>query len=472
MPGQAASLLAVLIFSVMLAGCGSRVSHQAIVSAGRQLVSTQSAQSNSAEPTGVVFGDTSSSGATTGLSSTTTTSPGTIGPTGSSVVVAPSSSGQTSTGSDAAGSAQAVGSTINLGNVGTYSGLAGAVFGGAVPALQVWEKYINANGGLNGHPVHIFIEDDGGDPSTSVTDVQQEVTQDHVIAFVGNFVPLTVSASEPYLAQQNIPVIGGDSNANEWWQSPVLFPQGSSAYPPSAEADFTIKAAVAQGYTKMAVLYCIEDPGCSATVGPFIQQGTVTDGATTVYSSSISLTQPDFTAQCLQAKSAGATFVYFAGDSDSLIRLADNCATQGYHPIYAADSLAVTASLAPDSNLNGLLAGQSDFPWVDSFTPAQATYQQAMKTYDPSELGSASTAAEWTAGMLAVAADKFLTATPTSAEFFQGLWTIKNDNLGGLAPPLTFTQNAPATPSPCYWLMTLKNGQFIDVNNGNYQCDS
>ena len=330
----------------------------------------------------------------------------------------------------------------------------------------------NAHGGLNGHPVHIFIEDDGGDPSTSVSEVEQEVTQDHVIAFVGNFVPLTVSASEPYLAQQDIPVIGGDSDANEWWESPVLFPQGSSAYPPSAEADFTINAAVVRGYTKMAVLYCVEDPGCTTTVSPFIQDGTVTDGATTVYSSSISLTQPDFTAQCIDAKNAGATFVYFAGDSDSLIRMADDCVAQGYHPIYAVDSLAVTATLVSNSNLNGLLAGQSDFPWIDSFTPAQATYQQAMKTYAPSEAGSASTSAEWTAGMLAVEADKYLTASPTSAEFFQGLWSIKNDNLGSLAPPLTFTQGKPATPSPCYWLMTIKNGQFVDVNNGSYQCNS
>ena len=346
------------------------------------------------------------------------------------------------------------------------------MFGGAEPALEVWEQYINAHGGLNGHPVHIYFADDGGDPSTSESEVEQEVTQDHVIAFVGNFVPLTVNASASYLAQQNIPVIGGDSDANEWWQSPILFPQGSSAYPPGTEADFTIGAAVARGYTKMAVLYCVEDPGCATTVSSFVQQGSSTEGATTVYSSSISLTQPDFTAQCIDAKNAGATFVYFAGDSDSLIRMANDCVAQGYNPIYSVDSLAVTASLVSDSNLNGLLAGQSDFPWIDSFTPAQATYQQAMKTYAPNDAGSASTSAEWTAGMLAVAADKYLTADPTSAEFLQGLWSLKNDNLGGLAPPLTFNQNAPATPSPCYWLMTIKNGQFVDVNNGNYQCVS
>ena len=97
--------------------------------------------------------------------------------------------------------------------------------------------------------------------------------------------------------------------------------------------------------------------------------------------------------------------------------MANDCVAQGYNPIYFSDSLAVTASLVSDSNLNGLLAGQSDFPWIDSFTPAQATYQQAMKTYAPNDAGSASTSAEWTAGMLAVAADKYLTAIPRRPSF-------------------------------------------------------
>jgi branched-chain amino acid transport system substrate-binding protein len=221
----------------------------------------------------------------------------------------------------------------------------------------------------------------------------------------------------------------------------------------------------------MAVLYCVEDPTCTNGVQPFVQPGGgQAEGVDTVYASSFSITQPDFTAQCLQAKQAGATFVYFAGDGDSLLRMSNDCSAQGYKPLFVGDSIAITANLVSDSALNGLLAGQTDFPWIDSYTPAQATYQQAVKSYDPSLAGSATSAAEWTAGMLAVAADKDLGATPTSAQFLQGLWSIKNNNLGGLAPPLTFNQNAAATPSNCYFLMAIQNGQFVDLNNGNTQC--
>jgi branched-chain amino acid transport system substrate-binding protein len=462
--------------ATLCAGCGSRLSEQAIADAAHRPIVHGSALAEGAASSGQV-GDaaagTAAAGSQGGAGTGATGSAGSGGAsnaTGASAHAATPGAAGTAPGGSARSASG--GSTINLGNVGTYSGVIGAVFSGAQQTLGVWQAYVNAHGGLNGHPIHLYIEDDGGDPSTSVTDVQQEVTQDHVIAFVGNLMPLTVQASTSYLQQQNIPVIGGDASSPSWWQSPILFPQGSSDLG-SDQAVFTIKAASAKGYTKMGVLYCVEDPTCSAGIQSLIQQGGGSAaGVTTVYSSSFSITQPDFTAQCLDAKQAGATLIYFAGDGDSLIRMANDCAAQGYKPLYVGDSLAITSNLASDPNLNGLLAGQTDFPWMDSYTPAQATYQQAVKQYDPGLAGSATTAGEWTAGMLAVAASSDLTATPTSAEFFQGLWSIKNNDLGGLAPPLTFNANSTATPSNCFFLMTLQNGQFVDVQNGGTQCVS
>ncbi len=504
--------------ALLFAGCGSRLSDSALAHAADKPIYTGSAAGASSGTSGVGTGAQAlgSSGApcsstttttTTKPAATTTTKPSKSGAkstatTSTTTTTAPCSTsalasgpvgggsagggtagaaggtaghattGAAATGGSAGGAASSSGSTIALGNVGTYSGVIGAVFSGAQQTMGVWQAYVNSHGGLNGHPVHVYIEDDGSDPSTSVSDVEQEVTQDHVIAFVGNLMPLTVQASVPYLQQQDIPVIGGDASSATWWQSPVLFPQGSSDIG-SDQAVFTIKAAAAKGYTKMGVVYCVEDPTCSNGIQSLIQPGGGSQaGVTTVYSSSISITQPDFTAQCLDAKQAGATFIYFAGDGDSLMRMANDCAAQGYKPLYVGDSIAITANLASNANLNGLLAGQTNFPWVDSYTPAQATYQQAVKQYDPQLASSATTAAEWAAGMLAVAADKDLTATPTSAEFFQGLWSIKDNNLGGLAPPLTFNQGGNATPSNCFFLMTLQNGQFVDLQNGNTTCVS
>ena len=450
--GRRACIVAVALIcaATIFAGCGSRRSDQAIADAAHRPIVEGSltgigsglsaagtgGQALGGSSSGVPCSSTASTtttsttkpkSTTTTSSTTTTTVPCSSTAEASGVPGSANSSGvggngtaahgATSTGAtgSAAAAAGARGSTIALGNVGTYSGVIGAVFSGAQQAMGVWQAYVNAHGGLNGHPVHVYIEDDGADPSTSVSDIEQEVTQDHVIAFVGNLVPLTASAGVSYLQQQNIPVIGGDASSATWWQSPVFFPQGGSDLGDD-QAVFTIKAAAARGDTKMGVVYCVEDPTCSNGIQTLIQPGGgQAAGVTTVYSSSISITQPDFTANCLNAKQAGANFIYFAGDGDSLRRMADDCAAQGYKPLFVGDSIAITANLASDPNLNGLLAGQTDFPWVDSYTPAQAAYQQAVKQYDPQLASSATTAAEWTAGMLAVAASSDLTATPTSA---------------------------------------------------------
>lgn len=469
------TVLAVGCGALLFSGCGSRASLASIEAAAHRPIVRGSALQAGAG--GASAGQASgTAGSTSGLSGASSAG-GASTPGGSAAAGTPGAASgpataahSTGTAGAAGGSAAgAAGSTIPLGNVGTYSGVIGAVFSGAQQALQVWQAYTNAHGGLNGHPVHVFMEDDGGDPSTSASDVQQEVTQDHVIAFVGNLMPLTVSASASYLQQQNIPSIGGDASSAEWWQSPMLFPAASGL---ANESSFTVKAAAAAGYTKMGLLYCVEDTTCQAGEQALINQGQAkADGIDPVYTSSFSITQPDFTAQCLDAQQAGATFIYFAGDGDSLVRMANNCAAQNYHPLYEGDSIAVNAAVQNDSNLNGLIAAQSNFPWVDAFTPAQQQYQQAVKTYDANLQGSGSTTDEWASGMLAVAADKYLTGTPTSAEFLQGLWSIKNNNLGGLSPPLTFTQGQPATASDCYFLMTLKSGHFVDDDNGNTQCD-
>ena len=254
-------MLGVVVAALALSACGSRLSDEAIANAAHRPIVHGEALSTAGASTG--------GSATTGTASAATPGAATAGSAGGTASRGASSAAGTGSGGAVASTsaAQAVsaaskGSTINLGNVGTYSGVIGAVFSGAQQTIGVWQAYVNAHGGLNGHPVHVYIEDDGGDPSTSESDIEQEVTQDHVIAFVGNLVPLTVSGGLSYLQQQNIPVIGGDASSAPWWQSPVLFPQGGSDLG-DYQAVFTIKAAAARGYSKMGIMYCVEDPTCS-----------------------------------------------------------------------------------------------------------------------------------------------------------------------------------------------------------------
>jgi branched-chain amino acid transport system substrate-binding protein len=389
------------------------------------------------------------------------------GPGGAAAGKTGSAAGSGLTG--AAGTAgAAAGSVVTVGNVGTYSGVIGAIFTGAQQSIQMWASYTNAHGGLNGHPVKVITADDGGDPSTSQSLVEQMVTQDHVIAFVGNIVPLTVQASLSYLEKQHIPVIGVYSATQTDYSSPVLFPASTEI---NSLSDGNIKLALAAGKKNLGFLYCVEAPACTYSYNYLIKDGHArADGANPAYSSSFSLTQPSFTAQCVQARQAGVDYIFLGGDGNSLQRVARDCAAQGYNPLYEAVSLGVSATMQGDPRLEGMLATQASFPWMDSGTPAQAAYQEAIRKYAPGLVGSGASSNEWAAGQLAVAASKFLGANPTPAQFFQGLWTIKNNDLGGVAPPLTFNANGNASIARCYFAIQLKGGKFTDPANGKYTC--
>ena len=47
----------------------------------------------------------------------------------------------------------------------------------------------------------------------------------------------------------------------------------------------------------------------------------------------MSLTQPNFTAECLAARNAGLTFLMLGMDTNSERRVISSCAQQGYNPI-------------------------------------------------------------------------------------------------------------------------------------------
>jgi branched-chain amino acid transport system substrate-binding protein len=499
---------AAMAIGLLLAGCGTRLSQQAIRSAA-QVVTSSSGSGGSgaaASAPSVASSGTSGSGGGGASGSAPSVAPsgvsgsGGSGTSGSVASSGPSGSGGSGTsgsvgssgpsGSGGSGASGSVGSSgpsqapgggtvpggcptgeapVMLGNVGNYDGILAPIFAGALTSLQAWVKWTNAHGGLNCHPVSLVSADDGGDPSTNITETEQMVEQDHVIAFVGDMVPLDGNASLSYLESVHVPVIGGDASSSYWYDSPVLFPEGSEV---QVSTDGAARESAHEGHTKVAVFYCLEDPFCEAYYES-LQSDATSDGVQVVYAGEVSLVQPSFTAECLAAQQAGATSVFEVLDGSSDARAAQDCSVQGFNPLYFTISIGVTPAIQQVPQLNGLLLGANDFPWIDNYTPAQQEFHQALAQYDPGAASSivGSSASAWASGELVVAASKYLGTQPTSSQLFEGLWSIKGDTLGGLAPPLTFTENGYPSIGKCYWVMKLQNGNWIDVDHGQAVCE-
>ena len=64
------------------------------------------------------------------------------------------------------------------------------------------------------------------------------------------------------------------------------------------------------------------------------------------------------------------------------------------------------------------------------------------------------------AGQLVGFAGKNLSANPTSADFFEGLWKVKNETLGGLTVPLTFAKGKPVEAKQCAFIWGTENGRW------------
>jgi branched-chain amino acid transport system substrate-binding protein len=277
-----------------------------------------------------------------------------------------------------------------------------------------------------------------------------------VVAFLGNLWVLSGSGARSYLEQKRIPVIGGEVASSHWFQSPMWFPQGSSFQTLSVGAAKTL---VDIGKKKIAIAYCAEVEACKI----YHDSGTARAaevGAQIVYTAQVSLAQPDYTAECLQAQRAGAEALMLGVDSTGLSRFARSCLQQNYRVPIVTVSLATIASTTKDRNLEGLYSPVATFPYSANDIPATQEYRAAIARYAPTIEEGGTTSAIWTAGALLRVVGKALPAQPGPQDFLDALWQVKNNNLGGLAPPLTYVKDKPTPDIRCYFLQQISGGRY------------
>jgi branched-chain amino acid transport system substrate-binding protein len=431
------------------------MSHQAIVAAnGGQVagsaVGQQPATSSSAAPGSVLPGATGGSAAS---GAGTTSVAGGSGAAGSTTTSGTTTTGQSSSG---ATSRQAAGAPLIIGSVGNYSGIAGASEKDGPKALQIWAAWVNDHGGVNGHPVKVYVVDDGMDPQRYQAAVKDLVENKHVIAFVDNFAPFTVQAGVKYLESKHVPVIGGDCAEYVWNQSPMLFPQCPS-YVSSIWGIARVGAVYGKG-KKFGAIICSEAAACTNTKHEWFDNGLAKKaGVDPVFEADVSIGQPDFTAECLQAQQKGVQIMSVVADVGTVGRVVDSCDRQNFHPQYIQGSGTMDAHLATLPGMSDALVQLNDFPWTVSNAAVQE-FRDAYKTYAPNDPLTPNASQGWASAIVFQHAAANVGAHPTSADILAGLWSMRGETFGGLTPPLTFIENKAATDARCSFAMQVQNG--------------
>lgn len=483
---------------LLLAGCGTRADDAQIAAgAGGGSVSLTQQSIDQLEAATVGAGATSAAGAGTG----SVTAPPRTAPTstGSASATVPGATGGTAPAAGTGGATTAngkgggtqpaaaaggetttkpatcaaAGTPVNIGQVGTFSGVTGPAWAGGRTSLTVWAKDVNARGGVACHPVVLHFADDSGDPAQAAALVQDQV-KNGTIAFVGGHDDLSIAGFKQGIETAKVPAIGGDLIAIEWNQSPYLFPQGAGILD---QIFGLMKQNVDAGHTKLGLLYCVEIAACSVANKAINSDGLAAKaGANVVYNSAISLTQTDFTAQCQSAKNAGADQLGLAMDGSSMARVARSCAAVGYRPALGGIGGTISPGQAEDPNLRafGLSTASGTAPWTVFDTPGLRAYKAAMETYAPGEADSGSSVQIWTAGKLFEAAvaklgDAAASRPLTAAMIIDGLHRISHETLGGLTGPLSFL-NGPTPSNGCFFYEKLTDAGWTAPRGSKPEC--
>jgi len=320
--------------------------------------------------------------------------------------------------------------------------------------LRAWVEWTNAKGGINGHPIDVTIVDDRSDPSRARAAVQDMVENKGVVALVAPFATLTHSGIGPYVREKRVPVIGGDQNSPEYVTNPMYFPIGA------AQEGWAWGAlrVMAEQYKErnLGILYCVEAETCSI-INKTAQKYAASLGFKVVYTAEASIASPDFSAQCLAARSAGVDTLLVAMDLNTMRRLAPQCSRQGFKPKYGGMQQDTTYLQIPE--YQGFPYGNQVFPYSYA-GPETAEFRQALARFLPNGGNNPFYANVWAAGGFFQKAVSQVNGRVTSAAILDQLWTFKNENLGGLSVPMTYTKDKPTVPPLCVFLTVVGQGKI------------
>lgn len=349
---------------------------------------------------------------------------------------------------------------IVIASVGEYSGVLGSIETAGTTVVKAWAASVNTTGGLNCHQVKYVVYDAGGDPSRQQALTRKAVEEDKAIAFVYNGSALAGQAAVSYLQEKRVPVIG-EEGGNAWsCKNSMYFPVMSSC-DDGVEGNYQVLAKVVDKKdNKVAAVTCVEVPYCAGYQDNAERYAKAT-GLEFVYNGKVSLTQPDYTSSCLFAQRAGASMVVFGGDSTAMSRFLTSCKSVNYAPILTGPGTAFTPAAPSVPELQGAwtASGVKIAPLND---PAVAALVAVMKKFAPSLGLGPNGGIGWVSAQVFAYALRNVTGNPTSQDVLNGLWSIKNYDVGGLTRPLTFSKDGLYKVEPrCWFPLQIKNKQWV-----------
>jgi branched-chain amino acid transport system substrate-binding protein len=324
--------------------------------------------------------------------------------------------------------------------------------------VSVWTKWINSQGGILGHPVQVISLDSKSDPATGTVNMNKLYANPKVVAIVPG---ADEWGSPAQVDSAKVALVGGFNDDPEWQMSPNMFPSSTTVNEGSGGALGEVGVRTTHN-PNGAVIYASDIPSADAI--PAIQAGAKKAGGKVVYSAGILESAPNYEAQCLTAQAKHVAWLTVIETAPTIARFMADCAKIGFKPqlvsgYYDGSWLKVPA-------MQGTQLIDENVPF-NSSAPATKQFHAAIAKYDPGLLQQSSygqyTIQAW--GSLQLVAKAIEASKPTGpaitrADVYRGLYSLKNETLGGLTPLLTFARGTGHSVS-CYFTAKIDGGQVI-----------
>jgi branched-chain amino acid transport system substrate-binding protein len=405
----------------------------------------------------------SSSSSSSAAPSTSSSSSASLAPASSSASAGTVSTSSCGTNPGVA----ATGTPINIGAINTKQ--PGTDFSDIENMTGAYFACVNANGGINGHPIKYFPVTEQTNPSQIASLAKQLVTSDHVVGIMGNSSIIECSVDAAYWKSVGIDVLGAGIDP-ECYSTPNT---ASVNMGPRYSSDGAVQYVLAQGATKIAfdqsnvpgTTYIAAGPNALAKAkGASIQD----------FTENVPITSANAIATKLvtAAGPSGAVVLNFTPPEALLILQAAQKLNLEDRVKYWACSTPcntdfLATSLGPKWN-DKLFVNAELLPLDGNTSQTAQLFDAILKQYGSSVSGGVGSFSEmgFTIGEIATHALESVTGAYTIASVSAALKAVSNYNTGMLCQGYTYGSYPEHIPNNMDYTVTPDNGKFVEASTG------
>jgi branched-chain amino acid transport system substrate-binding protein len=361
----------------------------------------------------------------------------------------------------------ATGTPINIGAINTKQ--PGTDFSDIENMAGAYFACVNANGGINGHPIKYFPVTEQTNPSQIASLAKQLVTSDHVVGIMGNSSIIECSVDAAYWKSVGIDVLGAGIDP-ECYSTPNT---ASVNMGPRYSSDGAVQYVLAQGATKIAfdqsnvpgTTYIAAGPNALAKAkGTSIQD----------FTENVPITSANAIATKLvtAAGPSGAVVLNFTPPEALLIlQAAQKLNLEDRVKYWACSTPCNTDFLAAQlgPKWNGKLFVNAELLPLDGNTSQTAQlFDAILKQYGSSVSGGVGSFSEmgFTIAEIGTHALESVSGAYTIASVSAALKAVTNYNTGMLCQGYTYGSYPEHIPNNMDYTVTPDNNKFVEASTG------